>query len=274
LKILPVVFIAAIENARVRKDRTMPESDTTRIQLCDIWEAVGLLTRLPAFGAGNRGVLAGWAWPLAGAIVALIAGIIGSIAEAIGMPDPMTAVLVIMVMVILTGAMHEDGLADCADGFWGGWTPETRLEIMKDSRIGTYGVAALVLFLLFRWSAVVALLGTGTLIGPLIATAALSRVPMLALLRFMTCARSGGLSDKVGRPDSETLILASTLAMLLALLFSGFVALPAALLIIAVTWGAALLSQAKIGGQTGDILGATQQLAEIAALAVFVSFLN
>ena len=247
----------------------MTESDTTHIKRHDIAEAVGLLTRLPVVSSGTRGVRAGWAWPLAGALVALIAGSTGGLAVALGLPAALSAALVLAVMVVLTGAMHEDGLADCADGFWGGWTPESRLEIMADSRIGTYGVVALVLSLLVRWTAIVALMQAETYLGALVAVAALSRVPMLALMWKLPGARPGGLSDRTGRPARDSVLLASAMALLVALLVSGFAALAGALGIAAVTWAAGRLALTKIGGQTGDVLGATQQLAEVAGLMIF-----
>lgn len=251
----------------------MTENDTTRIQARDVSEALGLLTRLPVASTGARGSRAGWAWPLAGGLVALIAGVAGGILAAFGLPSALAAALIVAVMVILTGAMHEDGLADCADGFWGAWTVQRRLDIMADSRIGTYGVVALVLALLARWTAIAALIGAGSYLGPLIAVATLSRVPMLGLMWILPAARADGLSARTGRPDRDTVLLAGTVGLLVALLSAGFAAIAAALVIAVVAWGAAELARTKIGGQTGDVLGAAQQLAEIAGLVVFAALL-
>ena len=241
----------------------MPENDMRRIQPADIFEALGLLTRLSVHSKGARGARAGWAWPLAGALVGLLAGMAGWSLSWIGLPVNLTAALVVAAMVVLTGAMHG-----------GGWTPDRRLEIMKDSRIGSYGVIALVLSLLARWSAIVGLIGAGAPLGPLVAAAALSRVPMLAVMWSLPNARTGGLSDLTGRPDRDTVLLAASVGLLIALIVAGFAAIPAAVTMAAVTWAAARLAQARIGGQTGDVLGATQQLAEIAGLAVFVTILT
>lgn len=249
-------------------------NDTRHIQSADIAEAFGLLTRLPVRSLGARGAKAGWAWPLAGAFVALMAGIAGFVAFGIGLPAGFAAAISLAVMIILTGAMHEDGLADCADGFWGGWTPERRLEIMKDSRIGAYGVIALILSLLMRWSLLVVLIQAGAPVGPLVAAAALSRAPMLAVMWFVPGARWGGLSQRTGRPGGETVLLAGIVAMLVALIIVGFAALPAALGVAAAAVAISGLAKAKIGGQTGDVLGAVQQLSEIAALVVFVAILT
>lgn len=252
----------------------MSETDATRIQGSDIAEAIGLLTRLPVASMGTRGVRAGWAWPLAGALVALIAGVIGGISGALDLPASLAAALVVAVQVVLTGAMHEDGLADCTDGFWGGWTPERRLEIMTDSRIGTYGVVAIVLSLLARWAAIAALIETGGWLGPLVAVAALSRVPMLALMWALPTARSGGLSERTGRPDGHGVLLTAVVGLLAGVLAAGFAAIPAALAIAAVGLAIASLARTKIGGQTGDVLGASQQLSEIAGLAVLAAILG
>ena len=252
----------------------MTKNDMSRLRYGDVAEAVSLLTRLPVASSGARGVQAGWAWPLAGALVALIAGVTGGIAAALGLPTTLAATLVLAVMVILTGAMHEDGLADCADGFWGGWTSERRLEIMNDSRIGTYGVVALVLSLLARWAAIVALMQAGSYLDVLVAVAALSRVPMLAQMWALPAARAGGLSDRTGRPDPEAVGLAAVVGLLLALLVSGFVALAAACAVALAAFGLTRLALAKIGGQTGDVLGATQQLCEMAGLAVCIALLT
>ena len=252
----------------------MTENDTPRMQTRDIAEAVALLTRLPLTDTGTRGAKAAWAWPLAGALVALFAGVTGWVALWLGLPDAIAAAIVLAVMVILTGAMHEDGLADCADGFWGGWAVERRLEIMKDSRIGTYGVIALVLSLVIRWSALTALLSAHHVIGPLIAVAALSRAPMAALAWGLPSVRAGGLSDRTGQPERDTAILAAVVALLLALITAGFAALPVAVVIALAAWLVAGLAQAKIGGQTGDVLGTAQQVCEIAGLAVLAAILT
>ncbi|WP_102110440.1 adenosylcobinamide-GDP ribazoletransferase, partial [Oceaniglobus roseus] len=171
----------------------------------------------------------------------------------------------------LTGGLHEDGLADTVDGFWGGWTRERRLEIMADSRIGTYGVIALVLSLGLRWSALATLFAAGIGWGALIAAAALSRVPMAALSCALPPARPSGLSARVGRPAQSTVGLALLAALLLAIPCAGAPVLPAAVLIALAASGLARLALRRIGGQTGDVLGAAQQLAETTALIVFAA---
>lgn len=245
------------------------------IALSDILAALGLLTRLPvpvdATAATARGARAAWAWPLAGVAVAVLAGLAGATALAFGLTPWLAAGLAVLAQVMLTGALHEDGLADSADGLWGGWTRERRLEIMKDSRTGAYGVIAIGLALLLRVAALAALMPQGGWVWGLIAVAVLSRAGMAALSAALPPARPSGLSARVGRPDAATAWTAIALALAIALIATGgtMIALAfwsgAALMI----WGA--IARVKLGGQTGDILGGGQQIAEIAGLCVLVS---
>ncbi|WP_457647001.1 adenosylcobinamide-GDP ribazoletransferase [Profundibacter sp.] len=250
----------------------MSKPDTPLIRLADIPAAIGLLTRLPVKTAGARGAAAAWAFPLVGLIIGALAAALGWIALALGLSAPITAALVITAQVVMTGAMHEDGLADTFDGLWGGWDKERRLEIMKDSQIGTYGVIALVMSLMLRWTAITALIHSGTLFMTLIA-ATLSRMPMVFIMATLPHARDGGLSASVGRAAKDTAGMALALALLtifIAPLPTGIFALIAATL---AATAIALIALRKIGGQTGDILGASQQFAEIAALVTFATLL-
>lgn len=251
----------------------MSDNDMARLQAGDIKEAVGLLTRLPVTASGTRGARAAWAWPLAGVVVAVLAVALGWVLMLFGLPTPLVAALVLGTQVVLTGALHEDGLADCADGFWGGFDREKRLAIMKDSQIGTYGTIALILSLLIRWSAIAALIEAGWLFGGVVAAAALSRVSMVALMTLLPPARETGLSRAVGRPDKDVLALASVTAIAIAFLCAGFVTLPAILVVAGLTYGMGRLAENRINGQTGDVLGAAQQISEIGVLALLVSTL-
>jgi adenosylcobinamide-GDP ribazoletransferase len=170
--------------------------------------------------------------------------------------------------VIITGAMHEDGLADSADGLWGGWTTERRLEIMKDSRTGAYGVIAIALSLIWRTALLSIVIGASNPIFLLTALGALSRSAMAPLMAFLPNARKSGLSSAVGAPSRLTAIASVALGLVIAWPILG----PIPCLIAGLT---ALFSAAiaikKIGGQTGDILGASQQLTEITALIAFAA---
>ncbi|WP_421703614.1 adenosylcobinamide-GDP ribazoletransferase [Aliiroseovarius sp.] len=254
----------------------MTERDMRLATPGDIPAALGLLTRLPITvdfaRAQARGAQAAWAWPLAGALVGLIAGMVGLATWSLGVPPGFAAGLALVTQAMLTGAMHEDGLADTADGLWGGYTRERRLEIMKDSAIGAYGTIALVLSLLLRFAALSALFATGQAVLALIAAGALSRAAMGVLMSSLPNARGEGLSDSVGRPPRTTAALGLGLALTLSVLLSGPAAWLASTLAASLAaFALASIAKAKIGGQTGDILGATQQVTEIAALAAFAT---
>ncbi|MDO9525176.1 MAG: adenosylcobinamide-GDP ribazoletransferase [Gemmobacter sp.] len=246
---------------------------TDPVALADLRGAFGLLTRLP-FGGPGRGARSAWAWPFAGAVVGALAGAVGIAVLALGVPVGMAAALVLAVQAVLTGALHEDGLADTFDGLWGGRDPAQRLEIMKDSRVGSYGVLALGLVGLARWSALTEILAEPGAFGALVAVGALSRVPMASVMAALPSARAGGLSRLVGRPGWTTVWLGMLVGVALAMPGAGWGVVPAAVAIAGVTVGLAMVAKARIGGQTGDILGAAQQLAEVVVLAVLAARLG
>jgi adenosylcobinamide-GDP ribazoletransferase len=240
----------------------------------DMAEALMLLTRLPVPVrlTRPRGAGASWAWPLAGAAVASLAATVSAAATATGLPPGLAAGLALAALVLLTGALHEDGLADTADGLWGGQTRDRRLEILRDSRIGTYGVVALVLGLGLRWQVMAALAADpGVLAAAMVAAACLSRATMAGVAWALPHARPDGLSAATGRPPAGAVALASALALALALGLAGPVALLAALAAALASAVLARVALARIGGQTGDILGASQQLAEIAGLIALLA---
>ncbi len=229
-----------------------------------------LLTRLPVPVrlTAPRGARAAWAWPLAGAVVAALAAGVAAGALALGLPPGVAAGLALAVGVLMTGALHEDGLADTADGLWGGHTRERRLEILRDSRIGTYGVVALVLVIGLRWQALVALAAEP---WDLVAAAVLSRAAMAGVAWALPHARPDGLSAATGRPPGGAVALGAVVAAGLALGLAGPAALWAGLAAGLAAAGIARVARARIGGQTGDILGASQQLAEVAALLALLA---
>lgn len=241
----------------------------------DLPAAFGLLSRLPVpvhgEAAQRRGAAAAWAFPLVGALLAGIAGTLHTTAMLAGLPGTLSAILAVSALVLLTGALHEDGLADMADGVWGGWTRERRLEIMKDSRIGSYGVLVLILSVALRIGALASLppLQVG---WALVAASVLSRTAMVLLWGTLRPARRTGLSAHAGRPRAATCRLAAVIGIGLcaALLPLGTAALCTIAAILAVG-SVGLIAWRKIGGQTGDVLGAAQQVAEIAVLLTLVA---
>lgn len=246
----------------------MDKSDSNGISPWDIVVAAALLTRLPlpqapetAFKRQSDSV---WAFPLVGVFVGILSCLAGMIAFALNGSAPIAAGVMLAVNMILTGAMHEDGLADCADGFWGGFDPTRRLEIMKDSQIGTYGVLALLIILGLRWLALSAVISSG--FAGVIAAAALSRGVMPIMMSMMRHARDNGLSHSIGRPTRKAAVTSLSIASGIAILFIGLGAIIAIAITIAVAFVVAILAKTKIKGQTGDVLGGTQVLCETAIL--------
>ena len=211
--------------------------------------------------------------PLAGWMIAAPAGLILWGAGLL-LPAEIAAALALAALVATTGAFHEDGLADTADGFGGGRTRERKLEIMRDSRIGTFGGAALVLSLLLRWAALNALFkaGPALAVAGLIGCAGLSRWAGLFPIALLPPARSDGAAHAAARPGAEAMLLAGALALAGSLMpWLAGAALAPILAGDVLACGAALamawIAHRQIGGQTGDVAGAAQQLAEIAFLA-------
>jgi adenosylcobinamide-GDP ribazoletransferase len=244
---------------------------TARDIIADLLSAVALLSRLPVPDHTPRTAASAWAWPLVGALLGALAAMTVSLCIAIDLPIGVTAVVGLVTLALLTGALHEDGLADTADGLFGGWTKERRLEIMKDSRVGSYGVLALILVTLARWSALTSVVAMGEHVAVLIAVGAVSRAPMVGIMFALPNARETGLSHATGRPSAMIVALAFAVAVGIAILFLQEDVLLSILLGFAVTVPLALTAYRRIGGQTGDILGASQQLAETAAMAGFVA---
>jgi adenosylcobinamide-GDP ribazoletransferase len=265
------LFNAHRVDEKATKDRSLYKHDTRLIEGIDLPAALGLLTRLPVIVDGNRamhrGAASAWAYPLVGVVLGVILAAIIPFMLWVGLPAGIVAGIILAGSVILTGAMHEDGLADTVDGLWGGWDRARRLEIMKDSHIGVYGVCAIALSLLIRWLALVVIVSVGAYWVAFITIGALSRASMVVLMATMPNARTGGLSKRVGRPATATTWVAVGISVGLAIL-CGYIELFFVTAVVTLICG--LIARAKIGGQTGDILGATQQITEISMLLALV----
>lgn len=248
----------------------MINSDMFRIN--DVWVAVSLLTRLPApepdWQDDAPAARSAWAFPLAGLVVAVIAGCVSHLLLWAGLGAGIVAGLALAMMVMITGAMHEDGLADCADGFWGGWDKDRRLRIMKDSSIGTYGVMALGLVVGLRWMALAYLFGAGWVFGPLIAAAMTSRSAMTWVMHLLPHARDDGLAVQTGRPNQKVALAATVLSVVVCFALIGLGTFAVALVAILAAGLVAGTARRKIEGQTGDVLGATQQVTDVLVLCV------
>lgn len=235
----------------------------------DLLSGFALLTRLPLPNHAASGAASAWAWPIVGATLGALGAGLASALLWVGATPGVAAALVLAFGAMLTGGLHEDGLSDTADGLYGGWTRERRLEIMKDSRVGSFGVLALVLVTLARWAGLTAVLVFGGHWAALVAAGALSRAPMALMMALLPNARGTGLSHATGRPSPATALVGLTIAAALAVALTGWVT--AAFLLsatLAMSVWLAISALRRIGGQTGDILGAAQQLADTACLAV------
>jgi len=270
------VFNRSRQCDKTPKGTGLQKNDTRPYSFWDIPLALVLLTRLPLPRLPDavfaRQAQAAWAFPLAGLAVGMLACCVGWLALSANLPLWACAVLLVAVLICATGAMHEDGLADTADGLWGGFTPERRLEIMNDSHIGTYGVLALLMSQLIRVAAVSALLQVGAY-GTILAACLFSRALMPCLMAALPNARQSGLSHSVGRPGITGVLTGLALAVLLSMGLSGFLVVLPMLCAGLVVAALAAVAKAKIGGQTGDILGAAQQLAEIAFLLAMTAMI-
>ena len=242
-----------------------------RATLAEGKAALQFLTRLPvrAGAAPPDHALAASApaFPLIGALVGALGGLAFALAGWLGLPPALAAVLAVAAQVLLTGALHEDGLADLADGCGGGRTRADKLAIMRDPRLGTFGALALILALLARTAALAALAEPALVAAALIAAGAASRAGLPALMATLAPARDDGLAAGAGRPHPLRVAAGIAIAALLAFIALapgtaalGLVAAAGALLLIGG------LARRQIGGHTGDVLGAAQQLAEIGFL--------
>jgi adenosylcobinamide-GDP ribazoletransferase len=239
----------------------------------DLNVALSFCTRLPVLdtvpATGADVARACWALPIAGAFVGVIGALVYWLGTAAGLPAFPAATLAIAATVLATGALHEDGLADVADGFGGGATRERKLEIMRDSRLGTYGACALVLSCLLRISSLAELTQPALVASALIAAHIGARAVMPAVMWFVPPAKPDGLSASAGLPPVAGVVTAAILGAIA--LGIGLGPGPGAIAVLVVLVGAAgvaRLSIAQIGGQSGDVLGAVEQVSEILILLV------
>jgi adenosylcobinamide-GDP ribazoletransferase len=226
--------------------------------------AIQFLTRIPVrvrFGPGDLRRAAG-AFPAVGALTAAV-GIGVRWALTPWLDTQLATIAALAAMVLVTGALHEDGFADAADGWWGGRTPDERLRIMRDSRLGTYGTLAL-LFLFATKLAVLAPMGPSTFAATLVPAMALGRGSSLVLMRVIPPVPDG-LAATAGPPSPAGWAVAG---LTCGLSLAGFGALAWLPLVAAgfATLVSGAIVRRRVGGLTGDQLGAANQLVEVAVL--------
>jgi len=255
-------------------------AETLQNLVSDLRIGISLCTRLPLAPTtpldDGDVARASWSFPIAGLLVGLAGAFAYWLASRLHIPPEPGAALALLTTVLATGAIHEDGLADTADGL-AGKTQQQRLEIMRDSRIGTYGASALALSFLMRWTAladIAELADARTLAIAVIVAHMVSRSILPAFMYLVPPARTEGLSSSAGRPPRHSVAIALALGILCLLLaFGAKLAMIALLLLALAALVLARVATTRIGGQTGDILGALQQLAEVTLLLVATAML-
>ncbi len=229
--------------------------------------SIAFLTRVPVpgaggFGAEDVGKSARW-FPLVGLLLGAVYVLMLYLLSS-RFPPHVIAVLIVIAEALLTGALHMDGLADMTDGFGGGRTREDVLRIMRDHLIGSYGATALILLVALKITAIGALIQSRHAVAYLILAPALGRWSIVPLSRFLPYAReSRAAVNHIGTAELVWASLIVACATAVAASWRGLVC-----------WGAVSIATAwfgrfcfrKIGGITGDTLGANVQISECVVL--------
>ncbi len=246
----------------------------------DVMLAFALLTRLPLPRLAIRPdvPLADylWAFPIVGFVVGHIAAVVYLLArEEAALGASLAALLALAASLLATGALHEDGLADFADGIGGGQTRERKLAIMRDSSIGTFGAVALFLVVALRWSTLAAIPDLHAAAGCLVLAHTLSRGFLAIIPEYWRPARSDGLAATAIKGNLTSALTAIGLSIAVALLLDAgpvgigaLIAAPVAIVVVAA------IASRHLGGYTGDVFGAAQQCAEALVLLVTLSVLS
>jgi len=247
-------------------------AETMQNLAADLRIGISLCTRLPlspaAPVADGDVARASWTFPIAGLLVGLAGALVYWLAVRANVAPLPAAALTLTATMLLTGAMHEDGFADTADGL-GGATRERKLEILRDSRIGSFGACALAASLMLRWSTLADIAEPRFVAMALIASHVAARACLPAFMHFVAPVRPDGLSSGAGQPPFSSVAAALVLGISCLLFSLGLKGAMLSLLILALAgWSMAGLAKREFGGQTGDVLGAVEQIGEAAVLLV------
>src|SRR5215469_9518570 len=239
--------------------------------LTDLRVGVAFYTRIPLAGPpvdGEALARAAWCAPLVGALIGALSGLAYFIAWRLNLPPFVCATLAVGTSLALTGALHEDGLADMADGF-GGESRERALAIMRDGRIGVFGACALTIALLLRVGALADLPNPALAVWALIGAHAAARAGLPLFMALVPPARPDGLSASAGAPSGAAVAIALVIGLVaLAKALGLRNALVALVLMLAGGLMIGAMAWRRIGGQTGDVLGAVEQTSECLVLLV------
>ena len=237
-------------------------------RLAELQVAFMLLTRIPV---GNpkthvpKLADALWAFPIVGYVVGGVIAAVYILISQMNLSSVAAAIFAIIAGLLCTGAMHEDGLADCADGFGGGQNQEKKLAIMRDSAIGTYGTLALILVIGLRVFILSSLPALFELVLLIIMCSVISRFVIVGYLYFLPAVRQEGLGSQASINNIHSLFLAAIIS-LPAIFVCTFVSYPyhviITILVASLLWG--IIAKYQLGGQTGDVCGAGQLICETA----------
>ncbi len=245
--------------------------------LADLHALLVFMTRLPLprlVGAPDLSRALRLA-PLAGLVVGAIAGAIFWLCVALGLSALPAALMAVLAGLLVTGALHEDGLADCADALGvhadpAGQRQARRRAVMRDSHIGAFGACALIFSIALRAAALSQLGDPGLVLAALLAAHAASRGILPAVMLALAPA-GGGFAATLGRPQRDDALLALGMTAVILIGLFGWAGLTALVLLLAVAALSALMARRAFGGFTGDVLGAIEQLGEIAVLMVLAA---
>ena len=233
--------------------------------------AVQFLTRVPIRlrAPADPAAIVVW-FPVVGALIGATVGGIVVVLEDI-VPMSVAVVLAVLAGLVITGAFHEDGLADTADAIAGGWTAEQRLTILTDPRHGTYGVAALAGSIVLRVSTVATLDPTGAFVG-LVAAHTLGRGVAVVTMGVVPVARPEGLGADYARSvDVSRAAIGGLVAVGITAVVTGWWVAPLVLAAVIGAVAVAVLARRAFGGITGDVLGAIEQVAECLVLVAITA---
>lgn len=215
-------------------------------------------------------------------VVGIIIGLLTAIVYWVSVqifPIELAVAAAIICGLLLTGAFHEDGLADVFDGFGGGWSVEQKLNIMKDSRLGTYGASALVMMLGCRWAVLIGLAKIDILLpaGLLVVMHTLSRICAASLIfsyPYVRADQDSKVKPLANQQSQHDLWVLIATGLIILLLLPLEMAITLTLVLLAVRWLCGKWFQQQLGGYTGDCLGAAQQITELMGYLTLLALLS
>lgn len=245
----------------------------------DLICAGSVLTRFPVGRLANTETpwdlpRSTWCWPLYGAFIGTLSAGLFRALTLCGATPLLAAPWAVALPILLTGGLHEDGLADTMDGFGSGKDTQTKLTIMRDSRVGSFGAVALILYIITRITAL-ATMPESALFPALIISGALARSAMPALVAFCPPARPDGLAKQLSGLSYDRMLSGLFCAFCLALLLLPHnIAFISCILTLGLVAIIRYQTLKHLNGFTGDTLGATSCCVEASTLTLFASLLT